>query len=88
MAHYTLAARINAGDGIFPFVNMQFPKNHRLNPIEGATYYLHPTSRGKRTPIRITAYLDETRPLAGSWKALVRLRPLSRPAFCCSASSY
>jgi hypothetical protein len=34
-------------------VNVQFPKNHRLIPIEGATYYLHPTSRGKRTPIRI-----------------------------------
>ena len=34
-------------------MNVQFPKNHRLIPIEGATYYLHPTSRGKRTPIRI-----------------------------------
>ena len=26
MAHYTLIARINAGDGKFPFVNVQFSK--------------------------------------------------------------
>jgi integrase len=53
MAHHTLVARINAGNGKFPFVNVQFSKNHRPIPIEGATYYLRPTSRGKRTPIRI-----------------------------------
>ena len=29
MAHYALIARINAGDGKFPFVNTQFSKNHR-----------------------------------------------------------
>jgi hypothetical protein len=52
MAHYTLIARINAGDGKFPFVNVQFSKSHRPIPIEGATYYLRP-SGGKRTPIRI-----------------------------------
>ncbi len=32
---------------------MQFSKNHRPIPIEGATYYLRPGSRGRRTPIRI-----------------------------------
>ena len=53
MAHYTLIARINAGDGKFPFVNVQFSKNHRPIPIEGATYYLRPSNGGKRTPIRI-----------------------------------
>jgi hypothetical protein len=36
MAHYTLIARINAGNGKFPFVNVQFSKNHRPIPIEGA----------------------------------------------------
>ncbi len=53
MAHYTLIARINAGDGKFPFVNVQFSKNHRPIPIEGATYYLRPSNGGKRTPVRI-----------------------------------
>lgn len=53
MANYTLIARINVGNGKFPFVNVQFSKNHRPIPIEGATYYLRPTSRGRRTPIRI-----------------------------------
>jgi integrase len=53
MAHYTLIARINAGDGKFPFVNVQFSKNHRPIPIKGATYFLRPSSRGKRTPIKI-----------------------------------
>ena len=53
MAHYTLIARINAGNGKFPFVNVQFSKNHRPIAIEGATYYLRPTSGGKRTPIKI-----------------------------------
>ncbi|HXN21664.1 MAG TPA: hypothetical protein VOA41_02845 [Candidatus Dormibacteraeota bacterium] len=52
MAHYTLIARINAGDGSFPFVNVQFSKNHRPIPMEGATYYLR-SSSGTRTPIRI-----------------------------------
>ncbi len=53
MAHYTLIARINAGNGKFPFVNVQFSKNHRPIPIEGATYYLRPSNSGKRTPIRV-----------------------------------
>ena len=53
MAHYTLIARINTGDGKFPFVNVQFSRNHRPIPIEGATYYLRPGNRGSRTPIRI-----------------------------------
>jgi hypothetical protein len=53
MPNYTLVARINAGNGKFPFVNVQFSKNHRPIPINGATYYLRPCSEGKRTPIRI-----------------------------------
>lgn len=52
MAHYTLIARINAGNGRFPFVNVQFTKTHRPIPIAGATYYLR-RSGGRRTPIRI-----------------------------------
>ena len=46
-------ACINAGDGQFPSVNLQFSKNHRPIPIEGATYYLPPGSSGTRTPIKI-----------------------------------
>jgi len=53
MAHYTLIARINTGDGKFPFVNVQFSKNHRPIPIERATYYLRPCNSGKRTPIGV-----------------------------------
>jgi integrase len=34
MAHYTLVARTNSGGGKFPFVNVQFSKNHRPIPIE------------------------------------------------------
>jgi hypothetical protein len=52
MAHYTLIARVNAGNGKFPFVNVQFTKDHRPIPIEGATYYLRP-SGGTRTPLNI-----------------------------------
>lgn len=52
MGHFTLIGRINAGDGKFPFVTVQFSKNHRPIPIEGATYYLRPTS-GNRKPTRI-----------------------------------
>ncbi|SRR5260370_33400336 len=58
MAHYTLIARINMGDGKFPFVNVQFSKNHRLIPIKGATYYLRPGNRGRRTPIKIGTALN------------------------------
>jgi hypothetical protein len=29
MAHYTLIARINTGDGRFPFVNVQFDRPRR-----------------------------------------------------------
>jgi hypothetical protein len=53
MANYTLIARINAGDGKFPFVTVQFSKNLRPIPIEGATYYLRPSGGDKRTPIKI-----------------------------------
>lgn len=67
MAHYTLIARINAGNGRFPFVNVQFSRNHRPVPIEGATYYLRPSNSGKRTPIRIG------KDLAVAHTALVRL---------------
>ena len=52
MAHYTLIARINAGNGRFPFVNVQFTKTHRPIPIAAATYYLR-RSGGAHTPIRI-----------------------------------
>jgi len=52
MAHYTLIARINAGNGKFPFVNVQFTKTHRPIPIPRATYYLR-RSGGVRAPIRI-----------------------------------
>src|SRR5271166_2130035 len=52
MAHYTLIARINTGNGKFPFVNVQFSRNHRPIAIAGATYYLRPTSSSKRTPIK------------------------------------
>jgi hypothetical protein len=51
MAHYTLIARVNAGEGKFPFRNVQFSKSHRPIPIENATYYIRPSS-GKRTPIK------------------------------------
>jgi integrase len=53
MAHYSLIARINAGGGKFPFVTVQFSKNHRPIPIEGATYYLRPSGGDRRTPIKI-----------------------------------
>ena len=49
MAHHTPIARINTGDGRFPFGNLQFSKNHGPIPIEGATYDLRPSSGGKRT---------------------------------------
>jgi hypothetical protein len=52
MAHYTLIARINAGNGRFLFVNVQFTKTHRPIPIAAATYYLR-RSGGAHTPIRI-----------------------------------
>ena len=58
MAHYTLIARINTGDGKFSFVNVQFSKNHRLIPIKAATYYLRPGNRGRRTPIKIGTTLN------------------------------
>ena len=63
MAHYTLIASVSAGDGEFPYVNVQFSKNHRPIPIEGATYYLCPGSRGRRTPIRIGKDVNAARPL-------------------------
>jgi len=80
MAHYTLIARINTGDGRFPFVNVQFSKNHRPTPIEAATYYLRPTSGGKRTPIKIG------KDVGAAHTALIQMengRPLE-----CAAKSY
>jgi len=80
MAHYTLIARISTGDGRFPFVNVQFSKNHRPIPIEGATYYLRPSSGGKRTPIKIG------KDVGAAHTALIRTengRPLE-----CVADSY
>jgi hypothetical protein len=29
MAHYALIARIKSGDGKFPFIDVQFSKNHQ-----------------------------------------------------------
>jgi hypothetical protein len=37
-AHYTLIARINTGDGKFPFRNVQFSKSYRPIPTENAAY--------------------------------------------------
>jgi hypothetical protein len=53
MPYFTLIARINTGEGRFPFVNVQFSKNHRPLPVEGATYFPRPTSGDRRTPIKI-----------------------------------
>jgi hypothetical protein len=78
MAHYTLVARINAGNGKFPFVNVQFSKNHRPIPIEGATYYLRPSNSGKRTPICVR------KDLTAVHTALINTefgRQLERPTF-------
>jgi integrase len=77
MAHYTLIARINAGDGKFPFVNVRFSKNHRPIAIDGATYYLRPTNSGKRTPIPVGT------DVAVAHTALINMdsgRPVERPA--------
>lgn len=57
MPHYTLIARINAGDGKFPFVNVQFSKNHRPIPIEGATYYLRPSNARPSASAKISPQL-------------------------------
>jgi len=46
VANYALIARINAGDGKFPFVSGQFSKNHRPIPIEATTYYPSERRRG------------------------------------------
>jgi integrase len=78
MAHFTLIARINAGDGRFPFVNVQFSKNHRPIPIEGATYYLRPSSSGKRTPIKIG------KDVAVAHTAMIRMED-GQPLACTSA---
>jgi len=67
MAHHTLLARINSGDGKFPFVNVQFSKNHRPIPIENATYYLRPSSGEKRTPIRVG------KDVGAAYTALIRI---------------
>jgi hypothetical protein len=42
-----------SGDGKSLFINVQFSKNHRPVPIEGANYYLRPSTSGERTPIKI-----------------------------------
>src|SRR6202022_250328 len=80
MAHYTLIARISTGDGRFPFVNVQFSKNHRPIPIEGATYYLRPSSGGKRTPIKIG------KDVGAAHTALIRME--NGRALECVADSY
>ena len=67
MAHHTLLARINSGDGKFPFVNVQFSKNHRPIPIENATYYLRRSSGEKRTPIPVG------KDVCAAYTALIRI---------------
>jgi hypothetical protein len=57
MAHVSLLARTNDGSGKFPFVKVQFTKNHRPIAIEGATYYLR-ASGGDRRPIRVGRDID------------------------------
>jgi len=57
MAHITLIARINDGSGKFPFVKVEFSKNHRPIAIEGGTYYLRPSS-GNRTPVHVGKDID------------------------------
>ncbi len=52
MAHSTLIARGYAGKGKSLFMPVEFGKNHRPIPIEGATYYLRP-SCGNRRPINV-----------------------------------
>jgi len=39
MAHYTLIARINAGNGKFPFVNVQFSKNRLCTRIRRGLHF-------------------------------------------------
>jgi hypothetical protein len=76
MANDTLIARINAGNGRFPFVPVPFSKNHRPIPIAGATYYLRPTTRENRTPIRMG------KDVAVAHTAMINMdcgRPLERP---------
>jgi hypothetical protein len=51
MAHYTLIARINAGNGKFPFVNVQFSKTHRPIPIEGQSRRLAARSIRRQQPL-------------------------------------
>jgi hypothetical protein len=57
VAHITLIARINDGSGKFPFVKVEFSKNHRPIAIEGGTYCLCP-SCGNRTPIHVGRDID------------------------------
>jgi integrase/recombinase XerD len=83
MAHFTLIARINAGGGKFPFVAVHFSKNHRPIPIEGATYYVRPTS-GDRKPIKIgkdvtAAYTALINVENGKPLDSLALRPETRP---------
>ena len=69
--------RITAGNGKFPLVHVPFSKNHRPIPIAGATYYLRPTTRGNRTPIRMG------KDVAAAHTAMINMdcgRPLERPA--------
>jgi hypothetical protein len=84
MAHYTLIARTNTGDGRFPFVNVQFSKNHRPTAIEGATYYLRPSSGGKSTPIKIGKDVGAARRPRHSYQALTTDR---RPGLECASYS-
>ena len=82
MAHYTLIARINAGNGKFPFVNVQFSRNHRPLPIEGATYYLRPSNGCKRTPIRIGKDLAVVAKGEGDILPLVSFEPVTFGGTC------
>ena len=61
-------------------MNVRFSKNHGPTPIEGVTYYHHPNSGGKRTPIKTG------KDVGAAHAALIRMengRPLE-----CVAESY
>ena len=79
LLHYTFIARINAGDGRFPFVNVQFSRNHRPIPIGEATYDLRPSPSNalpRWTPDRRLVFL----PSRLADPNVRRLRPVSRAA--------
>jgi integrase len=71
----TRSSRVSTpATGNFRLSNVQFSRNHRPIPIEGATYYVRPGNRGSRTPIRIGKDLS-----AAVAALLYLVRPSPRP---------